>query len=170
MTRIIGHSTREDKSNFIFLIAIVVVLIVLAGIALTWFGARQEKPKEAKVTTTTRKPFTRRPGEVFEVTVTEKVTCHRVEGGQPKSVSNEFSPGELVYYFTRVKVSTIPIKLKHVWINQRGEARTIIELPIRHEQAYTWSRITLPPASSGKWKIRVMVGEKVVGESNFKVK
>ncbi|MBU0501926.1 MAG: DUF2914 domain-containing protein [bacterium] len=102
--------------------------------------------------------------------VIEQKFSKGMKNHQPGAASAEFSPGEKVYYYTVVNFDHTPREITHVWINPAGEQHFALNLTISRKPGRTWSMITLPPQSKGKWTAKVMLEGRELARKSFTVK
>lgn len=181
MSFIVGYKAPKKKRNFFIITTIVLAVLLLAIFWIASLEIKKEKEpvrhkktatgvKREKLPAQVKKRVEKKPKYIGKAKVLQQATSRSIKNHVANDVASEFAQGEIVYYCTKVMIETIPQTIKHVWINPDGKVYASINLDIVHQPANTWSRITLPPASEGEWLVRVVVGEKIVDESKFKVK
>ncbi len=175
---IVGHTYKKKKDNRLAVIS-VVVLVVLFFVSLKFLEkssvSKPEIEKQAAVSEKTPVPEkTSAPSylpktESLDVRVAETITSKNISGNQPESASDVFSPGERVYFYTKISSGNMPLAVKHVFVNSQGSVYSSIDLHAYNNPADVWSYIILPSSADGEWTAKAVVDDETVAAKSFRV-
>ncbi|PIS30247.1 hypothetical protein COT42_03470 [Candidatus Saganbacteria bacterium CG08_land_8_20_14_0_20_45_16] len=192
MSKIVGYTQYKKKLPGWFWLALLffaLLLFVLWLVSLNPTAETEKKTtttthKKAATTTTTKqqlKPTTstvvvKSVPKLEQPTVDNNMIkvlkqdfCKMLEDQQPREIAKTFAPEERVYCYTEIEATSPPVVITQVWFDGAGNRYFAIDLDIWRQPGRTWSMITLPPDSDGTWQVKVMAGEKILSQQEFKV-
>src|SRR3989338_2784855 len=186
---LVGYTVYKKKKNRAVLALVAIIVLVVAALWLLAINPEQKSTEPAKVETKNKmkkaspvafvlpksqKIVEEKKSEqkmsVAEDQILVKVTCRGVENNLPVERSEEFSPGQRVYFYNQIMIKNPPATITHNWINPAGQAIASVPLYIVNQPADTWSYITLPPESAGDWQIKIIIEDTVVEQVTFTAK
>ncbi len=106
-----------------------------------------------------------------EYSITEAEICTSVEDRTPVGAGNSFSSDvEELYCFTKIVSNQDEGSIVHVWLyNDRVMAR--VELPFKAKHWRTWSKKTILPSWTGKWRVDVEASDgTLLSSKEFEIK
>ncbi|MFH1542783.1 MAG: DUF2914 domain-containing protein [bacterium] len=177
---VVGFTVQKTSPHKIFYWLLIIVLAVIAWYLL--FGLKQQEPSpvvQPKVTISTtsttlvkvekEEVVVAKPLPGGDVEVLKQLFCREVVDYTPQGITNTFSAGQQVNYYTRVLMEPIPGKIQHVWQKPDGSTFAVIDLNVSRQPTDTWSYLVLPPQSRGKWLVKVIAADKVIDKLSFDV-
>lgn len=182
---IVGH-TNNNKGDNNFTIIVIVVLVIIGFFVLRFVEQKSSEPSNPKPSATATSVASVQPSPLptekpvmpnneiiskpFGIKVVEKSTSRNIISNRPDEISDKFTSGEKVYFYSQISSDKIPLPVTHVWINPNGETYYAIDLYARKTPTSDlWSYVVIPAGTEGEWTVHAVAGGKVVDSKSFLV-